>query len=215
MDIELQPVDQFVREGFSSQLSKQFRSPAVFTSSPDKARNLQTVLGGNPVTYPYMFLYVTSIAVNPDAFPNMQLARQGLPVRINTDNQQAQLVRLIPTNFEVEVTYVTNKYSGTQLGSVEAYLRRWLFARRNGSLHFNIDYGMTRLSISSTLSDSVTIPQRENPTDAESVYQIVSTATVHGYVSEPMLATRGIVNQIQLTDVHPTAGISGAQFFPF
>ena len=155
------------------------------------------------------------MAPNLDSYLNLSLLRQGIPVRINTDNNQAQLVRLVPTNFEIEVTYITNKYSG-DLDSVEGYVRRWLFARRNGSLQFNINYGMSQLSISYLLGDSVPIQPRDSPTDAESVYQVITTATVHGYVSEPELGTRGIINQIQLTDTHPTAGsVSGAQFFPF
>lgn len=213
--MKLQPIDNFVREGFAKQITNQFRCPAIFVSSPDKTRNLQTLLGNKTPEYPYIFLTIQSMAPNPDSYLNLSLLRQGIPVRINTDNNQAQLVRLAPTNFEIEVTYITNKYSG-DLDSVEGYVRRWLFARRNGSLQFNINYGMSQLSISYLLGDSVPIQPRDSPTDAESVYQVITTATVHGYVSEPELGTRGIINQIQLTDTHPTAGsVSGAQFFPF
>ena len=214
--MKLQPIDNFVREGFAKQITSQFRCPAIFVSSPDKTRNLQTLLGNKIPEYPYIFLAVQSMAPNQDSYLNLSLLRQGIPVRINTDNNQAQLVRLVPTNFEIEVTYVTNKYSG-DLESVEGYARRWLFARRNGSLQFNINYGMSQLSISYLLGDSVPIQPRDNPTDAESVYQVVTTATVHGYVSEPELGTRGIINQIQLTDTHPPVegSVSGTQFFPF
>ena len=214
--MKLQPIDNFIREGFASQIKKQFRCPTIFVSSPDKLRNLQTLLGNKQPEYPYIFLAVQSMAPNPDSYLNVGLLRQGLPVRINTDNQQVQMVRLVPTNFEVEVTYITNKYSGQELDSVEGYVRRWLFSRRNGALQFNVDYGMTRLSISYSLTDSVPIQPRDNPTDSESIYQVVTNATIHGYVSEPELGTRGIINQIQLTDVHPTdGGVSGSQFFPF
>ena len=211
----LEPVDSFVRQGFASQLSKQFRCPAIYTTSPDKLRNLQTFLGNKQPEYPYIFLSIQSLGPNTDSYVTNRLARQGLQVTISTDNNQYQLVRLIPTNFEIEVTFITNKYSGHDLDCVEGFVRRWLFSRRNGSMLFNVDYGNTQLSISYTLSDSVPIAPRDTPTDQESVYQVVANATVHGFISEPELGTRGRINQIQLADAHPTVGVTGSQFFPF
>lgn len=210
--MKIQPVDNFIREGFSKQMTKQFRCPAIFTTGIDKLRVLKTMLGNKQPEYPYMFLSLQSVGPNTESYTTHRLSKQGIPVLVNTDNNQVQLARLIPVNFEVEVTFVTNKYSG-ELDSVEGFARRWLFARRIGSLNFNVDYGMTQLSISYSLGESVPFQPKENPAEQESVHIVVATATVHGYISEPELGFRGRINQILLTENPPVQ--DGGQFFPF
>lgn len=213
--MKIPPIDNFIREGFSQQITKQFRCPAIFVSSIDKLRNLQALQGNSPPKYPYIFLTIQTVTPNPESYTTNRLARQGISVSVNSDNNQFQLARLIPVNFEVEVAYTTNKYSGDDTDSVEGFTRRWLFARRIGSLNFNIDYGLSQVSISYALADTVPIQPRENPADQESVYVVTANATIHGYISEPELGTRGRINQIQLTDEHPVGTLSGSQFLPF
>jgi hypothetical protein len=137
-----------------------------------------------------------------------------VPVQRTQDNNRVSLARIIPTNFEIEVAFLTNKYEGIDTSSVSGFARRWLFARRNGFLTYNINYGMTQLSISYTIADTLSIPQRESPADQESIYQVTGNVTVHGYVSEPVLGERGVINQIQLTATHPELP-AGTQFFSF
>lgn len=210
----IQPVDNFIREGFAEQIKKQFRCPAVFVSSVDKLRNLQALLGNKSPTYPYIFLSVQDTVADVDSYATNRLARHGIPVSLNADNHQVQTAKLLPVKFEIELIYTTNKYGGVETDSVEGFVRRWLAVRRNGSLNFNVDYGLTQMSISYQLVDTIPITPRENPADQESVYAITATATVHGFISEPELGSVGRINQIQLADGHP-GSISGAQFFPF
>lgn len=200
MQQTIQPVDDLVKTGFAQQMIRQFRAETVYVTSPDKLKALQVMLGNKPVKYPYLFLNVQSTSPNVDSYNPHRLSRQGIPVSLNTDNNQIQMARIVPVNFEIEVTFVTNQYSG-DLSTVQGFVTRWLFARRNGALQFNVDYGLSQLSISYMLSDNVPTPPRENPADGESIYQVVTTATVHGYVSEPELGTRGKVNRIQLAEV--------------
>lgn len=200
MQQTIQPVDALIRTGFAQQMTRQFRAKSFYTTSPDKLKALQQLLGNAPVEYPYIFLNVQSTSPNNDSYNPHRLSRHGIPVALNTDNNQLQMARVIPVNFEIEVTFVTNKYSG-DLDSVQGFVTRWMMVRRTGALQFNVDYGLSQLSISYMLSDNVPTPPRENPADSESVYQIITTATVHGYVSEPELGTRGRVNRIVLADV--------------
>ena len=200
MQQTIQPIDDLIKQGFAQQMIRQFRAQTIYTTSPDKLKTLQQLLGNDPVKYPYIFLNVQSTAPNTDSYNAHRLSRHGIPVSLNTDNNQIQMARIVPVNFEIEVTFVTNEYSG-DLTTVQGFVTRWLFARRNGALQFNVDYGLSQLSISYMLSDNISTPPRESPADGESVYQIVTTATVHGYVSEPELGTRGRINRIQLAEV--------------
>jgi hypothetical protein len=200
MQQTIEPVDALVKAGFAQQMIRQFRAEASYTTAPDKLKALQQYLGNKTPTYPYIFLNVQSTAPNNDSYNAHRLSRHGIPVSLNTDNNQIQTARIVPVNFEIEVTFITNKYTG-ELDAVQGFVTRWLFARRNGALQFNVDYGLSQLSISYMLSDNVPTPPRENPADGESVYQVVTTATVHGFISEPELGTRGRVNRIQLAEV--------------
>jgi len=196
MQQTIQPVDSFIKDGFLQKVIQQFRAQALYVTSPDKLKALQTLLNNATPKYPYLFLNVQSQAPNPNSYTSHLLSRQGIPVSLNTDNNQFQLARIIPTLFEVEMTFITNAYSGG-LESVEGFNRRWLLVRRNGAMQFNVDYGLSQLSISYQLGDSISIPARENPAEAESVYQVVTQATINGYVSEPVLGTRGRINNLQ------------------
>jgi len=214
MQTQLQPVEAFVREGFANKVKEQFRAPAIFVSSPDKLRNLQVLLGNRPPEYPYIFMVQQSKAANPDGYASNRLARQGVPVRLSTDGHQYDMVRVIPTNFDIELTFITNKYDGG-LDSVDGFSTRWLFNRRNGASLFTVNYGLANFPVSYTISDSITVPQRESPTDQESVYQVVGNILLHGWVSEPVLGTRGRVNQIVLSDTVPTLGLPNEHFISF
>ena len=211
----LQPVDFFVKEGLAQKIKQQFQSQTIFVSSTDKLRQLKVLTENVAVKYPYIFLFVQSWSAASDRYNTNRLARQGLPVRVSAGNNQFQMVRVIPVNFEVELTFITNKYDGIGLDSVEGFARRWLFARRNGSLGFNINYGLTDFPVAYSVNESLSIPPRESPVDQEPVYQVVGNLTVQGYISEPTLGTRGRIQQIVLSESVPTLNQPGEQFFPF
>lgn len=215
MQTQIQPVDTLIHEGLAQKMKQQFRAPAYFVSSPDKLRQLQVLQGNKPVEYPYIFLNMQSWGAASDRYNSNRLARQGIPVRLAAGNNQYELARIIPTNFEIEVTFVTNKYSGVTPDCVDAFARRWLFVRRNGAVNFTVNYGLTDLPVTYTIGESLSIPPRESPTDQESVYQVVGNLTLQGYISEPVLGVRGRVSQIILSEAIPTTGKPGEKFFPF
>lgn len=207
----IQPIDNFIREGFSKQMLQQFRCPAYFITGPDPLAELKIRLSNTQPKYPYLFLAVTGMSASAESYHSHRISRQGIPLVLNTDNNQTQMARIIPTNFEVECTFITNKHSGG-LDSVEGFARRWLFARRIGSLNFNVQYGLSSVNISYVLNEQVSTPPRESPVDQEPVYKIQCSATIRGYVSEPELGHRGRVNQVLvLSDEAPP----GDQVFKF
>lgn len=209
----IDPVEKFIRAGLSKKMTEQFRAPAIFVTSKDMVANLKAHLGNKQPTYPYLFLFISSVSADTDSYVTHRMARFGIPVLVNDDNKQLSMVKLAPTRFEIEATFVTNKYEGLDVDSVDGIVRRWMFCRRNGDLNFKINYGLSDLAISFQMNDSLTIPQRESPADAEPTYQIVANLTLKGYVSEPAVQTRGRINEIVLGDAPPLQ--PGQQFFPF
>lgn len=214
MQQQIVPIDALIREGFIKKLGSQFNVAAAFVSSPDKTRLIQR-LQQKELKYPYMFLLEQQVTAASTRYSTNRLARQGVPVQLSADGKQYAMARVIPVDFDIEVTYVTNKYTGIDTDSVNGFLRRWMFIRRNGSVNFTVNYGLTSFPVAYTAMESITLPPRESPADQEPVYQIVATLTVQGYVSEPMTGTRGRINEIILSDVVPTSGLPGEKFYPF
>lgn len=214
-DPSLQPVDHYVFTGLERKIAQQFRCPAIFVTSPDQTRQLNLVQG-KQLEYPYIFMTVQTWSAASDRYTANRLARQGLPVAINTGGNQFSTVRVIPANFEIEVTFTTNKssVSDASLTGVSGFTRRWLFLRRNGALNFVVNYGMTDFPITCKLSESVTTPKRDSPTEQESVYQVTTTLTLEGFTSEPVTGRRGRIQDIVLSEEVPPIP-TGATYFPF
>ena len=197
-------------------MQQAFQATSVYQTSPDRLRALQAAQNGKTPEYPFVFLNVQTWSAASGGYHSRRLSTEGLPVRLTTDNGQVELVRVIPTNFEVEVSFVTNAYDtlGTKVVSVKDFARRWLFCRRNGALNFTVNYGMTNFPITCVLGENVTTAPRETPVDAEPVYTANTTLTVQGYVSEPVLGNRGRIKDIILSEEVPPI-TPGATFYPF
>ena len=208
----LEPIDTYIRAGFLAQVQKTFECNAVYVTANDKTRTLAQITQGIP-QYPYIFIVNQSMQQNGDGYPGALLPIDGIPVQVADTHNRAITAKILPVKFEMELTYVSNKEDGTGLDSVFGFSRRWLLRRRLGQFSFNIRYGVFSLPIHCILSDTVTIPQRENATDAESNYQVVVTAAINGYISEPEAGSQGVIDDLQI--VQNAEYLMPGQFFPF
>ncbi len=213
-DKKLQTVDSIILAGVKERMTKQFRCPVAYVTGPDKLRELQITLGNKTPVYPYLFLTIQNRAHGTDTYSSHRLARYGVPVQISTDERQMEYARIIPTNFEIEVTFITNKYDGNATAT-DWFSNRWLFSRRNGFLQFRVSYGLTELDIATIMNETVTVPMRESPTDQESVYQVTTNMMVKGYVSEPVLGKRQRILEVDAKVAAVSQGTQAPQYFPF
>lgn len=196
----IQSIDHLVLAGFQQRFQQVFGAKCLFINANDKTKVLQRIFGeGEALTYPYAYFVIQSMGANTESYNAHAMARRGMVLGVNADNS-LQTVRVLPTNFVVEVSYVTNKFESVEQGSVLAFVRRWLLARRVGYLKFSINYGRLQFGISHTLDESVNIPQRENIAENETSYLTTTSATIHGYISEPILGQQGKVNEVRVND---------------
>ena len=212
--MKLKPIEEFIYEGFSKRYFQVFNAKPIFITAYDKAKAVEKAFEGKIPTYPIGLLTPTSIDQNIESRNTMQLARRGVPVVV--DDVGTYAVRLLPALLEIEIEYRTLAFSGTD-DSVLAYVKRWLFSRRIGSLKFNVDYGRLSLPIDVLLSNNVATPIRESTVEAETCYKISTTATIKGYISEAELAQQGIVQDIIVngSKLNADGSLTGAQFTPF
>jgi hypothetical protein len=209
--MEIIPVETLVFDGLSKRFAEVFQCRVALTTTQDKTRTIQRFFEGREVEYPYAFLTVQSIAHNKESYTSPTLSRRGVP--IVTNDGQAFTARLLPTNFTIEVEFHTNKYRGIEPSTVLSYARRWLFAYKCGYLKFNVQYGRLALRIGMTMDDTVPTPPLENKLETEAVYKIVSSIVVHGWSSEPVLGSQGIIQTIDLQTAFGTK--EGYDFVPF
>lgn len=211
----LQPIENFIFEGILGRVQQVFGCKVVFTTANDKTKTLARLREGSELQYPYIFLVLNNYSRNKESYVSRYLPRRGLMAVVG--EEQGQTVRLLPTNFDLEVEFVTNKFQGIEQGTVTAFAKRWLFAADCGYLKFNVMYGRLQLPISVTLGDAVPIPPLENKVEVESAYKITTSLTVHGYVSESVLGSQGIVNTLAVDEVmaNSDGSIPGHQFIPF
>jgi hypothetical protein len=218
--MEVQPIDYYILSGFQQRFQQTFGAvKCAYVNSNDKVRILQRVFGqGNEITYPYAYLVIKSQRVNAQSYNAGYLSRRGITINVNSEDTY-QTVRIMPVDYEIECTYVTNKFNSVEQGSVMSFTRRMLMARRNGYLKFSVDYGSKQFGIGVEIDESVSIPIRENITENETSMEITVMATVHGYISEPVLGEKGKIGKFNVspfdTSTYLSQQIVSTQTFAF
>ena len=213
--MKLQPIEEFVYSGFAKRYYQVFNAQPIFVTAYDKAKAVEKAFEGKVPTYPIGIITPVSIDQNVESYATNMLARRGLATIV--DDGALYSVKILPALLELEIEYRTLRFSGTD-DSVLAYIKRWLFARRIGSLKFNVDYGRLALPIDvMPNSSNVAIPARESTVEAETCYKIVTSITLKGYISEAELAQQGIVKEIIVngSKLNPDGSLTGAAFTPF
>jgi len=210
MNIKIDPVESYVFDGLVNQCSKVFGCPTVIGNSQDKVRILKKLTSDN-VSYPYIFINDQRVGYNAASYSSNRLSRSGVLCLVNDDTGAIHQVRLVPTNFDLEIQFITNSSDSRKVGSWKDFQKRWLFAYRAGHLKFNINYGNLELRIGCTLSESLDSPALENKTEQQAHYECNASITVHGFVSDPQLKHVGVVKKIDMQEVLGT----NATFVPF
>ncbi|QBQ74460.1 hypothetical protein BcepSauron_080 [Burkholderia phage BcepSauron] len=196
----IEPIDYLVFAGFQQRFQQTFDcAKTAFVNSNDKAVVMERLFGkGNKnFSYPYAFFEVKKVSENTESYNPHNLMRRGMFVNVNSGST-VQTVRVIPTDFEIEITYVTNQFQSVEQGSVMAFARRWLLARRGGYLKSSVQYGRLKFGVGVTLDSSITTPSLGNVTETETAFGVVVSATIHGYSSEPVLGEIGVINTINV-----------------
>lgn len=207
--ISIPPVEEMIIDGLCKRFQQVFNCPVLHTNGYEKVTALKEALAGKQVEYPFALVTVKGMSQNNESWSSHELARRGLQVVIQARQGQAWKVKLLPTNFDLEIEYHTNTFMGKRGCAVRA-LSRWLFARRLGFLKFNVEYGRLVLNIGNSMTEAPDVPERESIAEGESVYKIPFSMTIHGYVSQPELQRQGIVKEViqtgQLFRAFPTSG---------
>lgn len=218
--MEIQPIDTFVLAELQKRVQQTFGAvKCAYVNANDKVRIMQRVFGeGNQITYPYAYLVIKDMRANTQSYNAGYLSRRGLVMNVSS-NDTYQTVRIMPVDFHIELTYVTNKFHSVEQGSILAFARRLLMARRNGFLKFSIDYGTKQFGVGVDIDENVSIPSRENITENETSMEITVPLTVHGYISEPVLGEKGKIGKFNVspfdTKLYPNQQIVSTQTFAF
>lgn len=200
--MNIEPIENYVLAGFLKRYQTVFFScPVIWATSDDKITALKRVIGSSDLQYPYAFLYLESINYDTDAGLNASsLGRRGITITSNESSTLSQSIRLLSATFTVNCEFVTNDYL-----QAKEYAKLWLFAYRFGHLKFNLRYGrLKNVRCNVDLSESISLPSREDKTEVNSPYTITTSATIHGYVSK-QLETKAMLHDVRVSS-KPKAG---------
>lgn len=211
------PIDQMVLAGFQQRFQQVFNCKCAYANEFEKTKVLERIFGqGQPLEYPYAWFEVQNVGHNKEWYSTQLMVRKGLVVSVDSGTT-VQKVRVMPCNFDLAITYVTNKFDSVEQGSVLAFARRWVLAYRGGYLKFTINYGRLAFNVALTMPESLAIPTRENVVETETSYKLTANLTVHGFLSEPVFAqgrkTNTVNVQATIQGVNPQ--IVGSQFLAF
>lgn len=209
------PIENFMFSGIQKRFSEVFGCVAIWNTAFDKGVALKKTNEGEQVKTPYAWLSPTNIATNTESYNRKSLARHG--VTVLHENGITHKAKLVPTIFDIEVEYVTDKFMGVN-NTVMAFIRRWHLTAVQGHMRFGFAYGRMQFNISGiTLSDAVPITPRENPTEGTTLYTVNTSMQVKGYVSEPMLIQSSTVQELYINEqlLGADGSVAGAEFWNF
>jgi hypothetical protein len=200
LNITLEPVESIIMKGLQGKIQNLTEAKTVWVSSTDKTRALQELFGdvGSDVneinvTYPYVFLTLSSFGESEGRLHNRRSAMRGLPSVIVDDQKRCFNVKFMAVDFVINFQYVTNSYKQAQRMAA-----LWLFARKNGWFKFDVQYGRTQFGIGIEMDPSVNIPTREADLEDLSEYTVEATMTVQGFMSFPTLVEQQVANQLDI-----------------
>lgn len=198
----LDPVEKFVFDGLQKRFTEVFEAKSIWATSTDKTKLLQKLFGNvasgateTQVQYPYSFLVLNSSTVSEVRGNIKHMSLHGLSAVLMVDDQKrAYRVKLQPTDFTVTVEYVTNNYE-----NVLSFANKWMFARTNGWLRYNVQYGNAVLTVAADLEGSIQFPQREADLNNVQEYTVTTTMSIQGFMSFATLMEQQIIDTVVLT----------------
>lgn len=176
----------------------------IWVSSTDKWQTLAEVRKQDNQTldFPYLFLKLQSVNVLESkqlpGFLARNLQRFGTPGRFSDSDNTYKLHRFIPADFVAEATFITDNQS-----DVLRFINKWSYAAVRKQLNFNARFDDITLTITTTLSDSIEVPEKPNEVEAVNFYEMHASFTVSGYLSEDLdeVETKTRINRIGIRPV--------------
>ena len=202
LNLKLDPIETLIFSGLQTRFLEVFEAKSVWVTSTDKTKLLQKLFGtqaagatDSNITYPYAFLTLSAVATSENRGSVKAYLMKGVQVAVVVEDQKrAFRAKVLPTDFTVNVEYVTNNYQ-----DVLRYVNTWMFARVNGWLKFNVLYGDSTFTVSMDMDQSLTLPQREADLTNVQEYTVTSNLTVQGHVSFAVLQEQQAVDTVQIS----------------
>lgn len=216
VNLKLDPVEKFIFSGLQERALEVFEAKSIWATSTDKTKLLQKLFGNvatgateTKVSYPYMVFTLGTLAQNETRGNLKAQLMYGLQSAIKMDDDMKRVFRakLLPIDFTTSVEYVTNNFN-----DVLRYANTWMFARSNGWLRFNVQYGDAVLSIGTEMDNNLTIPQRDSDLSNVQEYTVTSSLTLQGYMSFAVLQEQQIVDTVQVNEALVPKGSTTTQW---
>lgn len=216
--VDLDPVESFILAGVRQRVSETLVAKTIWVTSNDKSKALQRMFGNVAaagaqdvkIEYPYCFLKMGQFQIATDRGNVAALNLYGIKGAVIVDDQKRSFrVKLLPADIQVTLEYVTNSFQIARDAG-----KRLLFARHNGWLAFNVQYGRSTIQVVCTMPEDIQIPEKEADLGTVQEYVVSTAFTIRGYLSESTLIEEQIVdNVVVVADI--TTGKPGVAVWAF
>lgn len=202
LTLDLDPVENFIFAGVRKHVGEVVGGKTIWVTSNDKTKALQRLFGNVAagaqdikVVYPYCFLKLGNFQITTERWNSMALNLYGIKGAVFVDDQKRSYrVKLLPADIQVNLEYVTNSFmQARDMG------KRFLFARHNGWLAFNVQYGRSTLEITCDLASDIQLPDREADLGSVQEYVVSVSFTIRGFLSDSTLLEEQIVDNVVVT----------------
>jgi hypothetical protein len=197
-NLSVRPVEEFVFQGLAKRFQQVFDCICVYTNTYETMRAVQQIFDGKPVQYPFAIMRIDGMRMTENTWNTQQMARKGLITSIQDDGKNAWAVKLMPATFTIGIEYHTNQFDLSLNNSVLAFAKSWIFARRNGFLKYEVQYGNLALQILPQLDNDLQIPSMDNQANKEAVFVVKANIQLLGWISQAHLGTENLVKEINV-----------------
>lgn len=151
--------------------------------------------GADKLKLPLLTFAMTSatsgVEANKHGLNSKTLARRGVYMRMDDTQTKILNVKLIPTAFELEVTFITDSFAESL-----KFVANWMAASMKNRMNFTLTYGNVGLDIRTEVDPSLPTPPREESVDQPNMYEYVGRMTVAGYMSDHHVDGKSLIELI-------------------
>lgn len=186
---KISPIENFIITGINQRLYQAFNCPTYLSNSESWILEAERIRK-QVIKPPYIVGQLTSIRANDNFYNSNCLSRRGIVIS-DLSNNVAYKSKILPVVYDYDI-----KYTCLDLEKTLWFMKRWLFARRLGYIKFTVKYGKESFGCNIELSDTVQQPQKEQETQGYSNYEVQTSMSVIGFMSEAELITEPKITDI-------------------
>ncbi len=194
LNLNVEPIEVLILRGLQKKVGQLFQCTTLISQATDKKLVLSKLMERNGgLTYPFLFLKMTSMEKNRDYANKAMMLNGSMVVMSDSAAEKAYRMHFLPVLLRMECSYFTNSAT-----DVQKFANKWMFVQDAGWTPFSIMYGKTNFPIQMALDDNVSIPERDASLENTQEVVVTSNIQVRSFISQAALVETEIIRGTEL-----------------